>query len=280
MVTMYHLQSVDNELSGRLALVTGSSGGIGSACAKSLASEGLDVVLHYSSSKEKAESLASELRQSHPNQLFVTAQADLTNRESTRAFVATVLSTPAVAEKHKAISVLVANAGIGRRIRHVKDIEEQDWDDMMEVNARSQFVITKAAVEGMRAQGWGRVILVGSIASRGSGLNGCHYAASKGALCSMGLNMATVLAPEGITVNVVSPAMIGATGMIPTPKQRTWTSQDDMEAMRESDPGLAIASSVPIHRLGLPEEVANVVVMFAKTGYMTGQDILLAGGLK
>lgn len=89
---------------------------------------------------------------------------------------------PAVAEKHKAISVLVANAGIGRRIRHVKDIEEQDWDDIMEVNARSQFVITKAAVEGMRLQGWGRVILVGSIASRGSGLNGCHYAASKGAL--------------------------------------------------------------------------------------------------
>jgi 3-oxoacyl-[acyl-carrier protein] reductase len=133
-------------------------------------------------SKEKAESLASELRQSHPNQLFVTAQADLTNRESTRNFVATVLSTPAIAEKHKAISVLVANAGIGRRIRHVKDIEEQDWDDIMEVNARSQFVITKAAVEGMRAQSWGRVILVGSIASRGSGLNGCHYAASKGAL--------------------------------------------------------------------------------------------------
>lgn len=126
--------------------------------------------------------LASELRQSHPNQLFVTAQADLTNRETTRAFVSTVLSTPAVAEKHKAISVLVANAGIGRRIRHVKDIEEQDWDDIMEVNARSQFVITKAVVEGMRLQGWGRVILVGSIASRGSGLNGCHYAASKGAL--------------------------------------------------------------------------------------------------
>lgn len=126
--------------------------------------------------------MASELRQSHPKQLFVTAQADLTDRESTRNFVATVLSTPAVAEKHQAISVLVANAGIGRRIRHVKDIEEQDWDDIMEVNARSQFVITKASVEKMRAQGWGRVILVGSIASRGGGLNGCHYAASKGAL--------------------------------------------------------------------------------------------------
>ncbi|UKZ80205.1 putative secondary metabolism biosynthetic enzyme [Trichoderma virens FT-333] len=279
-MTTFHLQSVDNDLRGRLALVTGSSGGIGSACAKSLASEGCDIVLHYSSSKEKAESLASELRRSHPSQLFVTAQANLTCRESTRAFVATVLAIPTISEKHKAISVLVANAGIGRRIRDVKDIDEQDWDDMMEVNVRSQFVITKSVVEGMRSQGWGRVILVSSIASRGSGLNGCHYAASKGALSSMGLNLAAILANEGITVNVVSPAMIGSTGMIPTPKESTWTSKCDMEAKKESDPGLVIASSVPIHRLGVPEEVANVVVMCAKTGYMTGQDILLAGGLK
>jgi 3-oxoacyl-[acyl-carrier protein] reductase len=84
--------------------------------------------------------------------------------------------------KHKAISILVANAGIGRRIRDVKDIEEDDWDDIMEVNARSQFVATKACLLGMREQGWGRVIMVGSIASRGGGINGCHYAASKGAM--------------------------------------------------------------------------------------------------
>ncbi|PKK43671.1 hypothetical protein CI102_12230 [Trichoderma harzianum] len=219
-MTTFHLQSVDNDLRGRLALVTGSSGGIGSACAKSLASEGCDVVLHFSSSKEQAELLAAELQRDYPSQLFVTAQCNLTCRESTRSFISTVLATPTIAEKHKAISVLVANAGIGRRIRDVKDINEQDWDDMMEVNVRSQFVITKSAVEGMRSQGWGRVILVSSIASRGGGLNGCHYAASKGALSSMGLNLATVLAPEGITVNIVSPAMIGSTGMIPTPKER------------------------------------------------------------
>lgn len=78
--------------------------------------------------------------------------------------------------------MLVANAGIGRRIRDVKDIEEEDWDIMMEVNARSQFVVTKAAVSSMREQNWGRVILVGSISSHGGGLNGCHYAASKGAM--------------------------------------------------------------------------------------------------
>lgn len=114
--------------------------------------------------------------------MFVTAQADLTDREATRTLVSKILSNPVVSEKHNVISILVANAGLGRRIRDVKNIEEEDWDEMMEINIRSQFVVTKTCVEGMRAQNWGRVIFVGSIASRGSGLNGCHYAASKGAL--------------------------------------------------------------------------------------------------
>lgn len=93
-----------------------------------------------------------------------------------------VLYHKKIASKHNAISILVANAGLGRRIRDVEDIGEDDWDEMIEVNARSQFVVTKASVAGMRSQSWGRIILIGSIASRGSGLNGCHYAASKGAL--------------------------------------------------------------------------------------------------
>lgn len=96
--------------------------------------------------------------------------------------VPNVLSHPDVASKHNAVSILVANAGLGRRIRDINDIGEDDWDEMMEVNSRSQFVVTKACVPGMKGQSWGRVILMGSIASRGGGLNGCHYAASKGAL--------------------------------------------------------------------------------------------------
>lgn len=132
--------------------------------------------------KEKADALAAELKGKHPNQLFVTVAADLTSRDSTRNLVPSVLAHPDVAGKHKAVSILVANAGIGRRIRDVKDIEEDDFDIIMEVNCRSQFVVTKACLAGMREQNWGRVILVGSIAGHGGGLNGCHYAASKGAL--------------------------------------------------------------------------------------------------
>jgi 3-oxoacyl-[acyl-carrier protein] reductase len=74
--------------------------------------------------------------------------------------------------------------------------------------------------------------------------------------------------------------MIGATGMIPEPKSRTWKKDCNLQSLMASDLGLAIAGSVPVHRLGAPEEVANVVTMFVKTGYMTGQEVVLAGGLK
>ncbi|KAF5013555.1 hypothetical protein FDECE_454 [Fusarium decemcellulare] len=287
-MTTYQIQTVDNRVRGRLALVTG---------ARALAAEGCDVALHYSSSEDKAEKLASELRGLYQGQHFFCVGADLSNREATRALVPSVLSHDEVAGRHSAVSILVANAGVGKRIRDIQNIEEDDWDEVMEVNARSQFAVTKACLPGMRAQHWGRVILVGSIASRGGGINGCHYAATKGALrhvqlatmhsthanidsSSMGQNLATVLAPEGVTVNIVLPALIGSTGMIPTPKSQTWQSNADMEVMREQDPGLAIAASIPVHRLGEPEEVSNIVVMMAKTGYLTGQEILLAGGLR
>ncbi|RMJ03597.1 hypothetical protein CDV36_014878 [Fusarium kuroshium] len=265
-MTTYHIKPVDNRVKGRLALVTGARYftppcSIGSACARALAAEGCDVALHYSSSKDKAQTLASELQASFPEQRFFCVAADLSNRDATRALVPDVLKHDEVAGRHSAVSILVANAGVGKRIRDIQNIEEDNWDEVMEVNARSQFVVTKACLPGMRTQGWGRVILVGSIASRGGGINGCHYAATKGALSSMGLNLATVLAPEGVTVNIVLPALIGSTGMIPTPKSQTWEKNADLEALREEDPGLAIAASIPVHRLGVPEEVANVVTM-------------------
>ncbi|KAM5341942.1 hypothetical protein ACJ41O_014973 [Fusarium nematophilum] len=276
-MTTYQIQDVDNRLQGRLALVTGASGGIGSAIARALAAEGCDVVLHCNSSLV-VEALSKDLELEHPNQLFLCVSADLSNRDQTRGLVDKIFQNPTASSKHSAVSVLIANAGLGKRIRDIKDIEEENWDEMMEVNARSQFVVTKACLPGMREQSWGRVILVGSIASKGGGINGCHYAATKGAISSMGRNLATVLAGEGVTVNTILPAMIGATDMIPTPK--TWTSDTNLEALKATDPGLAIAASIPVHRLGQPNEVANVAVMMAKTGYLTGQEIVLSGGLK
>lgn len=256
------------------------SGGIGSAIARALAEEGCDVVLHCNASLHKVEALSKELTSAHPGQLFPCVSADLSSRDETRGLVDKVFQSSSISAKHKAVSILVANAGLGRRIRDIQNIEEDDWDSVMEVNARSQFVVVKACLPAMRAQSWGRVILVGSIASTGGGINGCHYAATKGALSSMGKNLSTVLAGEGVTVNTILPAMIGFTDMIPTPKETTWTRKTDLEELKETDPGLAIAASVPVRRLGHPQEVANIAVMMAKTGYLTGQDIILSGGLK
>ncbi|KAJ4266064.1 hypothetical protein NW762_004037 [Fusarium torreyae] len=280
MPTTYQIREVDNEVQGRLALVTGASGGIGSAIARALAAEGCDVVLHCNASLHKVEALSKELQSTYSNQLFPCVAADLSSRDQTRGLVEKIFQDSAISAKHSAVSILVANAGLGKRIRDIQNIGEDDWDELMEVNSRSQFVVTKSCLPGMRAQGWGRVILIGSIASNGGGINGCHYAATKGALSSMGKNLSTVLAGEGVTVNTIQPAMIGFTDMIPTPKSTTWTSSTDLEELKASDPGLAIAASVPVHRLGHPTEVANVAVMMAKTGYLTGQEILLSGGLK
>ncbi len=135
--------------------------------------------ISHAYSQDAADRLAQELAEKYPSQLFLCRQADLSSRDSTRALVPDLLQDPRVVAKHKAVSILVANAGLGRRIRDIANIEEGDWDEMLEVNTRSPFVVTKAVLPGMRAQNWGRVILIGSIASRGGGLNGCHYAASK-----------------------------------------------------------------------------------------------------
>lgn len=142
------------------------------------------------------------------------------------------------------------------------DIGIEDFDYMLSINLRAPFILIKAAVPAMQAAHWGRIITISSISAHGVGVNGCHYAASKGGLQSMVRNLATRLGKDGITVNDCAPAMIGETGMIPDEK---------------SIPG--VREQIPVGRLGTPGEVGNVVAMFAKTGYVTGQTLLLAGGL-
>ncbi|WAQ88696.1 hypothetical protein PtA15_10A115 [Puccinia triticina] len=279
------VRPLDNDVSGRLGVVTGASGGIGSACARALAQEGCDLGLHYHSNPDSAAKLASELRAKHPAQTFTLHRANLSNREETQSLISSVLQ--AHAERHRSISIIVLNAGLARRIRDVADISLQDWEDVIQVNCTSPFILLKSCLDDaggkMRTARWGRVVLIGSISSKGGGINGCHYAASKGALCSMGLNLARVLAPDNITVNCISPALIGDTGMVPAvqpPRPHgDPTSTGESGTLQLADIGTQLASTIPLGRLGHPSEVANVVVMLAKTGYMTGQEIVLGGGL-
>ncbi|PLW41412.1 hypothetical protein PCANC_12019 [Puccinia coronata f. sp. avenae] len=277
------VRPLDNNVSGRLALVTGASGGIGSACARALAHEGFDVALHYNLNSDLIRRLVSELHREFPGQTFTTHRADLGDREESQGLINAVLQ--AHSKQHKSIAILILNAGLSRRIRDIADISSQDWDDVIQVNCTTPFVLLKTCLDDsggkMRSAQWGRVILIGSISSRGGGINGCHCAASKGALCSMGMNLARVLAPNNITVNCISPALIGDTGMVPAAQAppQTFTSAKGEPHNTQPDLGTELASTIPLGRLGHPSEVANVVVMLAKTGYMTGQDIVLGGGL-
>lgn len=118
----------------------------------------------------------------------------------------------------------------------------------------------------MLDQKWGRVVYISSIAAGGTSINGCHYSASKAGVQGLSKNLANKMGKDGITFNDVAPAMITGTGMIPTEENLKGTAGD--------------VKNIPVGRSGSTQECANVVTMLCRTGYMTGQSILLSGGLK
>ncbi|KAJ9502511.1 hypothetical protein LTR99_007575 [Exophiala xenobiotica] len=253
--------SVDNELRGRLALITGASGGIGAGCARDLYKQGCHLALTYSKNKASVDTLLSELQSSPSDQKISTHQVDMASTEQMEHLYKEI-----EAQHGHGPDILIANAGYGKRIPQIGDITYEEWDYTIQINLRAPFVLAKLAVPHMAQQGWGRIIMISSIAGYGGGINGCHYAASKAGLLGMVKNLASKLGKDGITVNDVAPAMIGETGMIPNAKFLEGTPGD--------------VKNIPVGRLGTPQECANVVTMLCKTGYLTGQSILLTGGLK
>ncbi|KAL2003194.1 hypothetical protein VTN02DRAFT_4694 [Thermoascus thermophilus] len=247
-----------NEIRSRLALITGASGGIGAACARQLAQRGVHLALTYSSNLAAITALVDELKSQHGSLRISFHQVDVTSAQQIQDMFSQIDK-----EHGHRPDILVSNAGYGRRIPQAWDISLEEFDYTINVNLRASFILVKGVVEHMKAQRWGRIVFMSSIAGYGGGINGCHYAASKGGMTGMMRNLSTRLAEYNISVNDVSPAMIGDTGMIP-----------NAQAIPE------VAAEIPLGRLGTPEEVANVVSMLITTGYMTGQSLLLAGGLK
>ncbi|KAJ4307279.1 hypothetical protein N0V88_000662 [Collariella sp. IMI 366227] len=260
---------VDNAIEGKLALITGASGGIGAACARALFLQNVHLALTYSSSEDKILTLEEELwalRSNHsPDALtpvVSTHKVDVTSADA----IEHLFSSIRTLHGKPGPDILISNAGYGKRIPDIADISIAEFDYTLTVNLRAAFILSKLAIPHMAARGWGRIIYVSSLAAHGGGINGCHYAASKAGLQGLMKSLATKHAKDGITVNDVAPAMIGETGMIPD------------EKFVEGTPG--DVKNIPVGRLGTPREVANVVVMFCQTGYLTGQSVLLSGGLK
>jgi 3-oxoacyl-[acyl-carrier protein] reductase len=234
---------------GRTALVTGAARGIGKAIVLALAESGADVAVNYRERAGEAEAVAQAVRRL--GRRAIAVPADVSESAAVDALVGR-----AEAELG-AIDILVNNAGVAIQ-RGLDDLSEADFDRTIAVNLKSAFLCTQAVLAGMRARHWGRIVNISSGAARGAGVIGVHYNASKAGMEGLTRGYAARLVKEGITVNAVAPSLI-ATEMLASPAEA--------------------AAKVPLGRLGLPEEVAQAVLMVIGNEYMTGQTVAVNGGM-
>jgi 3-oxoacyl-[acyl-carrier protein] reductase len=237
------------DLSGKVALVTGGSRGIGREVALALARQGADVAVNYYKSEKEAKKVLSEAENSGSRCIAVRANV------SDQRAVARMIDE--VGEKLGAVQILVNNAGIARP-QPIHEIRKKDWDELIAVNLTSAFLVTQAVLPGMREKRWGRIVNMSSVAAQVGGVVGPHYAASKAGMIGLTHAYASLLSKEGITVNTIAPALIETDMVKQNPNAR--------------------ADLIPVGRFGSVEEIADVVVMLAKNGYITGQTINVNGG--
>jgi 3-oxoacyl-[acyl-carrier protein] reductase len=240
-----------NPLTNKVALITGASGGIGQAIARQLAGSGASVALAYGANPDPAQQLADELIAAGGHALAVGA--DLRRAEGPSQLLAEI--EPQLGS----IDVLVAAAGLGRQ-QTLEEVSIQDFDEMLAVNLRAPFLLAQRTLPGMRARGFGRVLFLSSVAAFTGGIVGPHYAASKAGLHGLTHFLAARVAGEGVTVNAIAPALITDTGMLPG-------EPDELKAR------------VPVGRLGLPDEVADLSMAILRNGYMTSQVVSVDGGI-
>jgi 3-oxoacyl-[acyl-carrier protein] reductase len=244
------MAALATKLTGKVALVTGGSRGIGRAIAVSLAEAGAAVAVNYRERATAAASVVEAITKSGGRAIALAA--DVSQSKAVADMVATV------ARELGPVDVLVNNAGVGL-VRSVDDLTEADFDLTIAVNLKPVFLCTQAVLPGMRARKWGRIVNVSSGAARGAGGVGPHYNASKAGMEGMTRGYAARLVKEGITVNAVAPSLI------------------ETDMVRS---GLASAASrIPLGRFGTAEECAQVVMMLVGNAYMTGQTVALSGGM-
>ena len=240
------------DLTGKTALVTGASGGIGEAVARALHAQGATVVLHGTRA-EKLEALQKDLGA----RAFALA-VDLSDRDAVAGLVdaASALAGP--------ISILVNNAGITRDglLMRMKD---DDWDSVLEVNMTASMSLCRAAMRGMMKARAGRIISISSVVGVTGNAGQTNYAASKAGMIGFSKSLAAEVASRGLTVNVVAP------GFIETPMT------DVLDESQKS----ALLTRVPAGRLGHADEIAATVAFLAsdEAAYITGATVHVNGGM-
>ncbi|HTE94507.1 MAG TPA: SDR family NAD(P)-dependent oxidoreductase [Bradyrhizobium sp.] len=236
-------------MNGHTALVTGASRGIGAAIAIALAEAGAAVAVNYREGADQADAVVAKIREFGGRATAIAADVSQA--------VAVAKMVDLASSALGAIDILVNNAGLAI-VRSIDDLTESDFDRTIAVNLKSAFLCTRAVLPAMRAKKWGRIVNISSGAARGAGAIGVHYNASKAGMEGLTRGYAARLVKEGITVNAVAPSLI----------------ETDMMRGRSD-----LARNIPLGRLGQPGEVAQAVLMVLGNDYMTGQTIILNGGM-
>jgi 3-oxoacyl-[acyl-carrier protein] reductase len=240
------------DLTGKSALVTGASGGIGADIARTLHAAGATVGLS-GTRVEPLEALAAELgSRAH------VLPCNLSNPEDVEGLV------KRAAEAMGAVDILVNNAGITRDGLAMR-MSDDDWQSVIDVNLTAAFRLCRAAIRGMMKARWGRIVNISSVVGRAGNAGQANYAASKGGLVALSKSLAEEVASRGITVNCVAP------GFIETPMTEKLN-----EAQRAT-----ILASVPAGRMGTPLEIAAAVLYLAsqEAAYVTGATLHVNGGM-
>jgi len=243
-------------LAGKVALVTGSSQGIGRATAWRLARAGADIVVNYRSNAGAAAQTRASIEAL--GRRCITVQADVSQEEEVaRLFAET-------SERLGPVSILVNNAGTTRD-KLILQMTLADFAAIMQTNLHSAFLCTRAALRAMMRARWGRIVNVSSVAGLLGNAGQANYSASKAGLISLTLSTAREMASRNITANVVAP------GFIPTELTATLTEQQKQSMLEIT----------PLARFGTPEEVASAIAFLCspEAGYITGQTIRVDGGM-
>lgn len=240
------------DLTGRKALVTGASGGIGSAIAKALHAQGAHVALHGTRA-EKLQALAADL-----GERCAVTPADLSDPEAVTALPGQAI------EALGGLDILVNNAGITRDQLAMR-MKPEDFDAVFQVNLRAVFELSRAVLRPMMKARYGRIVSIGSIVGQTGNAGQTNYAASKAALVAMSKSLAQEIASRGITVNCVAPGFV----------------ETEMTGVLPDDQRERLLDQIPMGRMGAGTDVAAAVVYLAsaEAGWVTGQTLHVNGGM-
>lgn len=244
------------DLEGKVALVTGSSTGLGLAIAMELGARGAEVALNYAHQTDRAEKALAKFNSSGAKgEIF---KADVTDADSVNQLVADIK------QGLGPVDILIPNATLDQPVKPIEDYTWEDYEEMIRFFIKSPFLLAQAVLPDMKGRQWGRIVNIGSEVVEGGVPNFSAYVAAKGAQKAWTHSMSQELAPFGITANLVSP------GWIPTDRHQD-APQNELDSYLQT---------IPVACWGQPEDVAQAVADFCspRASFVTGQTLCVNGG--